>query len=634
MSDPIPSSSDCLGSDCVSDINRPESFYEEFTTHNDEFRLLQIDPAESSTTEIIARLFKTSLDDAPPYEAVSYRWEHTNHSHYITVNGVKFPVMKNVFLLLSEFRRQSFPSSPTFWIDSICIDQSSVSDRNYQVQLMGKIYSRSSLVRIWIGIESDLAEQAFDLVRQCGPAEQISGELVAAKVLHNKSGTKALTDLLQRDYWNRMWVFQEIVLAREAIVHCGKLHAPWSNFKWLDKVSSKHVLWLTAQIENPWILDFRKALFNIAHFCVSSIEARHTNNVLHPTRHLLCNDPRDKLYALRGVCKALAGMLKVDYSVPIRDVFTAFTRKQIIEDGNLSALLTAGLWNPLNGEDIGLPSWVPDLRGMSGVDIRYLAGNHINSFDADGGAFSQQKDYLPKWDSCFVSNESDILNVHAILCDLIQSNKPLQGISRSAKDRRDLIQSFCTLPDTGKLSMERLRQLFEGLIFGDRTTLVKHLSTERGIQERARRLVFGFYKDLDQLFGPDPVFIRFLHSFKCSPPDSEAHVSLQEDILLCDSDMLRLNQMEFLRRASETTDRQVASLFLTFQGRLGIGPRNVQQDDIVGILRGCRVPLLLRQCNAYYRVVGPAYISGMMQGEAVRFDERGDHTNFQMIQLV
>lgn len=635
MSNSSSVSSSPLDAEYASKLSRPESVFEQLLTGDGEFRLLQIEPAEDGTTQIIARLFKASLDNPPAYEAVSYRWERTKQSHFITVNGSKFPVARNVYLLLSEFRRQSHPCPSIFWIDSVCINQSCIQDRNNQVQLMGEIYAKASLVRMWIGSESDFADHAFDLIRNCGPAGQKSEELVAAEVMESEASAKALTKLLNRDYWNRMWVFQEIVLAREAVVHCGELNAPWSAFRWLDVVSSKHALWLAAQIEHPWIFDLRKALFRIAHFCVSPLEARHINNVIHPTRHLLCQDARDKLYALRGVCKALTGIVKVDYSVPVRDVFTAFAKKQILQDGNLSTLLTAGLWNPLNGDDINLPSWVPDFRGMGGVDIRYLAGNHI-SFDVSGSAFSLYNASHPVNHNDFFENCGNIsdLRIHATLFDCIQSHRTLQGILQSDKDRRELIKTFCFFTDDGTFSIWRLRQLFESLIFGDKKTLLQHPPISRRFHERARRLVLGYYQDLCQLFGPDPAFAEFLELLECCTSESESCRPLKEEVRLCDPDLLHLNQMEYLARAAETVDRQAAAMFLTADGRLGIGPCSVQEQDVVVIARGCRVPLALRQYATHYRLVGPVYVSGIMEGEFVRSHERNGPLSFEPIQLV
>lgn len=630
MSSSCSPSSTCQALDLISNINHPETIYDDLPTCDGEFRLLEIVPAADPTSHIIARLFNASLEDPPRYEAVSYRWEQTADAHFISVNGVKFPVRRDMVSLLSEFRRQSYPSSPIFWIDSICINQNCTQDRNKQVQLMGKIYSKASLVRMWIGTESDFAVQAFELIRHCGTADRTPAEDIAANFMRNEIGTKAVTKLLQREYWNRMWVFQEIVLAKEAVVHCGKLQAPWSSFRWLDAVSSKHVLWLGAQIEHPWILEFRRALFRIAHLCISPEEARHINNVLHPTRHLQCQDPRDKLYALRGVCEPLTGIVRVDYASPVREVLTAFAQSQILRDANLSTLLTAGLWSPLNGVDINLPSWVPDLRGMGNVDIRYLAGTYTNSFDADGGAAAGFDTFYPSTPDDFSENDGNrILNIHATLFDYIQSHTSLQGISESDISRKELIKSFCCSTDGGGFSMLRLRQLFEGLIFSDKTTLIRGPVTEPQ-QERARRLVLGFHEDLFQLFGPDPVFVQFLAFFDHSSQDS--HHSLQEEARLCDPDLLHANRMEYLRRAAETTERQAAALFLTIDGHLGIGPRGVADQDVVCVVRGCRVPLILRLHEAYYRLVGPAYVSGVMQ--AVWTDERSENKDFEPIQLV
>lgn len=496
---------------------------------------------------------------------------------------------------------------------------------------MGRIYSKASVVRMWLGTESDHADEAFELIRRCGPMDSTSQEVVARSVMNDEAGAKALTRLLRRDYWNRMWVFQEIVLANEAVVHCGKLCAPWSNFRWLDLVSSNHRLWLPAQVERPWIFELRRALFTIAHFCVNSAEACHINNVLHSTRHLLCQDPRDKLFALRGVCEALVGMVEVDYSVPVRDVFTSFATNQILTDGNLSALLTAGLWNPINGDDINLPSWVPDLRGMGGVDIRYLAANYMNSFDADGSLSPRHYKYSVTRNEFFGDNG---LNVQAILVGFVHRHKSLNGIAHSETGRKRLIKSFCSSIGDHRLSKGRLRQLFEGLIFGDKTTLMKHTSSERHIQERARRLVLGFYEDLCQLFHPEPAFIDFLRSFDEGAPGSQGSESLLEEVQLTEPDQLRLYQMEYLGRAAETTDRQATALFLTVDGRLGIGPRSVETGDIIVIVRGCRVPLALRQHASDYKLVGPVYVSEIMQGEALRSNEGGGSPGFESIRLV
>jgi hypothetical protein len=41
----------------------------------------------------------------------------------------------------------------------------------------------------------------------------------------------ALLDPFQRPYWTRLWILQEILLARSLVVCCGNLHVQWSQFE-------------------------------------------------------------------------------------------------------------------------------------------------------------------------------------------------------------------------------------------------------------------------------------------------------------------------------------------------------------------------------------------------------------------
>ncbi|KAF5580449.1 het-domain-containing protein [Fusarium pseudoanthophilum] len=63
-------------------------------------------------------------------------------------------------------------------------------------------------------------------------------------------------------------------------------------------------------------------------------------------------------------------------------------------------------------------------------------------------------------------------------------------------------------------------------------------------------------------------------------------------------------------------------LFATFEGRLGSGLKSTREGDEVWILDGCQVPCLLRPTgDGRYKLVGEAYVHGIMHGEAL---ERSD----------
>jgi hypothetical protein len=61
-----------------------------------------------------------------------------------------------------------------------------------------------------------------------------------------------------------------------------------------------------------------------------------------------------------------------------------------------------------------------------------------------------------------------------------------------------------------------------------------------------------------------------------------------------------------------------ACFFTTRQGHMGLGPRDMRDDDQVCILRGCNFPVVLRQYGFSFKLVGAAYVAGFMYGEFLR----------------
>ena len=72
-------------------------------------------------------------------------------------------------------------------------------------------------------------------------------------------------------------------------------------------------------------------------------------------------------------------------------------------------------------------------------------------------------------------------------------------------------------------------------------------------------------------------------------------------------------------------------LFRTAKGYLGVGVKSLQPEDEVWIIGGADTPMLLRKHpNGLYRLVGEAYVHGIMYGEAVQSDV---HERLQQITL-
>lgn len=116
------------------------------------FRLLRLKETSESQRPFQANeieLFEVSFQDAPAFEAVSYAWGHADTYVSLVCNGQQLSVSSVVLEMIKTLNHIS--SIGTFWIDALCIDQSSTSDKNIQVPRMRIIYSEALRVWIWLG---------------------------------------------------------------------------------------------------------------------------------------------------------------------------------------------------------------------------------------------------------------------------------------------------------------------------------------------------------------------------------------------------------------------------------------------------------------------------------------------------
>ncbi|CAN9143262.1 unnamed protein product [Alternaria sp. RS040] len=93
---------------------------------------------------------------------------------------------------------------------------------------MSRIYTRSSNVCIWLGEDTDEDERAINFIHQeithLKNFDAISSEKKYSKEWH------ALMLLMQREWFSRRWVVQEISLAKHAQIYCGPYSIPWKEF--------------------------------------------------------------------------------------------------------------------------------------------------------------------------------------------------------------------------------------------------------------------------------------------------------------------------------------------------------------------------------------------------------------------
>lgn len=229
----------------------PEFQYEPLPNPETHIRLLEIKPSktklgrkkyrcrygsvadhEDDTVECLMTVWR--IDDIPEYTAISYTWGEDDRSsdRTVLINARRVSVGKNCDESLRQARRYDGPKY--CWIDGICINQTTDNgnhEKNHQVRIMGDIYRNASHVLACVGPCDKTSHSLFSMVeRPVWPrgffahAHKWSWEwLWVVYGLGPVDFTFLLmySQFLKRDYFHRVWILQELFLARRVTMSCG-----------------------------------------------------------------------------------------------------------------------------------------------------------------------------------------------------------------------------------------------------------------------------------------------------------------------------------------------------------------------------------------------------------------------------
>jgi hypothetical protein len=187
----------------------------------DSFRLLRILPS-LRFLKLRCELFVASIKNSQnKYIAGSYVWGPPEPSRSILLNGTPFTVRKNLWHFLHAC--SSKYKTHILWIDAICINQSDVQERSAQVQEMKRIYSGATCVYSWLGYRSSLYTGLFDreLVKQIRTLVYNTSRRVQE---HDQ-----VLDLDKVEYWERMWILQEFLLAKDVYLLAKRRKLPFTK---------------------------------------------------------------------------------------------------------------------------------------------------------------------------------------------------------------------------------------------------------------------------------------------------------------------------------------------------------------------------------------------------------------------
>ncbi|KAF2097333.1 hypothetical protein NA57DRAFT_57925 [Rhizodiscina lignyota] len=296
-------------------------------------RVLELHPALSSEDPLRCDIYHIDRDNIGSkhemYEAVSYAWEGQRPTCTLECHGTRILITSTVDSFLRHVRKGL--KRRNLWIDAICLNQDDAKEKGRQVYAMGEIYRLARKCHIWLGEERENDSKLFALCENCSRRVDSSNRLDLSSY---PDSLESMLYPLQRPWFQRRWILQEVALSKRKTIRCGHLTIQWGVFR--------DVAMLNA------LADFE------------------------------CSDPRDRVFALLGMAQDRHRFDLSDYydkSKSAEDLFHAVAKQFIQKDpsagnhanggGILDTVLVGRLLEFSAGvqQNLGswqLPFWVPN----------------------------------------------------------------------------------------------------------------------------------------------------------------------------------------------------------------------------------------------------------------------------------
>lgn len=236
------------------------------------------------------------------------------------VNGCRAAVRKNLWGFLDVRTKQLEPGNALgslAFIDQLCIDQSNDRERSHLVQEMGKIYSAARPVICWLGEGTKRSRAIMHWIRQGMAIDEI--ELKSRNQLIKQIQKEVnFDDLVRNKYFTRIWILQELILAKNLHFQWGSDAVDYPVFSRVTSMLLKSSPQTNAILSLYWM----RTLFNEN----TPLRWDRVPDIL-PGRD--CEDRRDRVYALLGLTRP--GKLQPDYTKTLEEVFLDTARQVALE---------------------------------------------------------------------------------------------------------------------------------------------------------------------------------------------------------------------------------------------------------------------------------------------------------------
>lgn len=509
------------------------------------------------------------------YEALSYVWGEPTKDIQITVNEQHFHVTKNLDSALRRLRYRQ--SERRLWVDAICINQEDLQERSVQVQRMWAIYGLASRVVIDLGEETVHSRMGMNLVKNMAALdvsdkENVLGFLQSSVNFPHRSSWRAVRDIFDRPWWRRVWIVQEVAMATDAIVLCGRSDLKWELFENAIVILTDLYFHPEGYPRDAIVGLHFPGLHLAAPYSIYTARRQHRSAEGMETtlaalmihfRSAETSDPRDHLYGLLRLSR-LTESIRPDYLQTPQEVYKEIVRTSVTGQDGL-AIFSALTYSRNSLEN--LPSWCPDWSAPSPnnfpffmPDFRCTSNRSVNA-NFDAATLTLHGVKLEVLDTVQMYRVETPLVPEEDLINFIQSFSGSH--TRITSEAKAFVRIACAL-----FSRKRFFEEFDKLT---------------NVSERRIARLYGSWlmrRILES--GSNPL----IHQF--SAGELADNVGTEHRLV-----------------ANISYGR---TIFATKNGELGIGPLGVEPDDIVVGLFGGRTPFVLRPINndrdCTYHIIG------------------------------
>jgi len=639
------------------------------------FKTKSILREERSTLEY--ELISASLDTAPAYSAVSYAWDAQTPTSSTICESKLLLITTNCEGALNYLSREM---SPDFlWVDSICIDQTNIDERNKQVGLMAEIYRKAKNVFIWLGQGDEESAIAMETLEELAQLAKLSPEAVEWKFKKMQESTRSqvltrfkkagipLGSLLPeaylpwlhlmnaisgRSWFQRIWTLQEIVLAKEAVLICGNHSISWESLSQIAEMitecdaSSGLTQYPGDEFQRVRVVSMLRGLLGVGPppraisyqlpaehpFGSIKMDASINSNlpVLGIASHfflascLLCFDLKDRVYGLYAILQQYGiNLQQPDYNKSVQVIYTETARALIEHDSSLELLYYVSCQRIM----AGLPSWVPDpshgwLPWMPGFEFtsstndseaRFAFGidGSLSIFGFEIDTVTRRSNELKVSGSVDFENISNERNFFGSYSHVIRGlhewiRFALKGETTMPSEPMDafcmttlqeIALAFCKNPEGWSKVRNFFRAWTEVILPAGYPFMAPSLDLN------------GLPIDTEEEQNPENLTEAYLESSEFA-----ADLSIYKHI--SEQPATGMIHKIVVQRGDGNC------LFTTSSSRLGMAVRYIEEGDKLVLCAGMRLPMVLREVEGQYIVLGAAYLHGAMHGEL--WDEKAN----------